>query len=252
MANRTGRARRRRSGALSVAQAEAQLSDDVRRRLRAGARASEGRLPGPPDKAQETEGWLPSPPDKSRETEGGAPAGQRVRHSVPDLIDPEDAAEPADRMRMPMPMSMVTSGRGHGCAPACDAERPAAARAARRRRRAVSGGGGRTRRAVVAALAVALFLTWVHRPQRVIGAAVHRSACRRAPWRRCQPDRNAGTRCRGARDGRRAQPGAGRAAGGARVDDAVSAAGGATRKARPGQCQPRPSVRRRGADRRAP
>ena len=83
MAERTRQTRRGRrgSGARSVAQAEAELSDDVRRRLRASERLPEGWVPTTPEDARDE-----IAPDEAHSFADPAPTAARLRGALRDRV----------------------------------------------------------------------------------------------------------------------------------------------------------------------
>jgi competence protein ComEA len=240
MANRTGRARRRRPGALSVAEAEAELSEDVRRRLRASARASEGWLSSPLDNA--LDGIAPeraAPESKTRESATSTSASSTLASSTsatptsatptwtsstsptpePAAADPSGDEVLGDagprsvgaRLRAAVGDRLPLGLRGADVAPS---------------RAAVAGLAA----LLAASLALALLLTWLHRPRESAVPPVHRSVPSTAvtslpPTAPPAPDLVVHV------TGAVRHPGLVELPAGSRVDAALSAAGGATRKA---------------------
>jgi competence protein ComEA len=207
MANRTGRARRRRAGALSLAQAEAELSEDVRRRLRAGSRAPAGWLPSPPD----TEIERPAPDPTSPESVG-TDAPDAVDAAVDDAVDGDAPLRSTGaRLRATLSDRLPLGLRGADVAPS---------------RAAAAGLAG----LLAASLALALLLTWMHRPRESPAPPVRRSVPSSAVASlpsTATPSPDLLVHVAGAVR----RPGLVELPAGSRVDAALSAAGGATRRA---------------------
>ena len=215
MANRTGRARRRRPGALSVAEAEAELSEDVRRRLRASGRAPEGWRYSPLDRA--LDGLAPErgdPDPNTRESATSTSAAPEPLAAYP--ADDEalgDSGSPSlgPRLRAAVGDRLPLGLRGADVVPS---------------RAAVAGLAA----LLAASLAVALLLTWVHRPRESAVPSVHRSVPSSAVTYQ-PPTAPPAPALVVHVTGAVRHPGLVELPAGSRVDAALSAAGGATHKA---------------------
>jgi competence protein ComEA len=218
-----------------VAEAEAELSDDVRRRLRATSRAPAGWLPSPPDSA--LDGTVPEQATPEQATperatperatpERATPAWATPAWATPESASPESAAaDPAGdiveldasrrsvgaRLRAALSDRLPLGLRGADVAPS---------------RTAVAGLAG----LLAASLALALLLTWMHRPRESPVPPVRRSAPSSAVTSvpaTATPAADLVVHMTGAVR----HPGLVELPAGSRVDAALAAAGGATRKA---------------------
>jgi competence protein ComEA len=233
-----------------VAEAEAELSDDVRRRLRASARAPEGWLPGPLDNALDDLALDSVTPEsaipESAIPEFAIPESAAPESAIPESAAPESAApEPAaPELATPEPTSRESAASSPVGDDVLGDARPRSM--STRLRAALSdrlplglrGADVAPSRAAVAglaallaaSLALALLLTWMHRPGESAVPPVHRSVPSTAvtslpPTAPPAPDLVVHV------TGAVRHPGLVKLPAGSRVDAALSAAGGATHKA---------------------
>jgi competence protein ComEA len=213
-----------------VAQAEAELSEDVRRRLRATARAPEGWLSGPIDNAFDSMASERAAPDSNaREsadfTSANFTSVSSTSASSTSATPEPVAADPAtdEVLGDARPRSMSTRLRA-----ALSDRLPLGLRGADvvPSRAAVAGLAA----LLAASLALALLLTWMHRPRESAVPPMHRSVPSTAVTS-LPPTAPSASDLVVHVTGAVRHPGLVELPAGARVDAALSAAGGATRKA---------------------
>jgi competence protein ComEA len=215
-----------------VAEAEAELSDDVRRRLRASARAPVGWLPSPLDNTPEAMALDSVTPEaaipEAAIRESAIPESAAPELAAPELAAPEPTARESaasspvgdDVLGDAGPRSMSTRLRA-----ALSDRLPVGLRGAHiaPTRAAVAGLAG----LLAASLALAVLLTFVHRPRESLAPPVHRSVPSTAVTSLPTPAPDLVVHVTGAVR----RPGLVELPAGSRVDAALSAAGGATHKA---------------------